>query len=351
MAFSWKSITQAFGRTPSEGANQGAGRELRSPWSDGELAQLVMTEAFGLDPENLPVNRTTAMSVPPVAGGRHRIVGEVAGKPLRRLDGPAETPTQPAWLSNTKNGVSPWHRMASTLDDHIFYGWSLWGIQRHPWTGTILDGWHIPVSCWRIETDAEGVAHILVNDQRVDSRSVILFPGPFDGLLNVAQRTVRGGINLEQAWSAKVRNPIPNIVIEEKEQGSLKKREVKEYLAAVSKGRRSPDAAILFQDGRVNIRFEGNANADLMIAGRNALRVDVANHLNLAAEQVEGAKHASTLKYETDESQQIALVDRMAFWTEPIEHRLSMDDVTAPGTRIRFDFGDTTNRTNIPTED
>lgn len=343
-------IGKAFGLVPADRTGT-SGAAIRSPWSDGELTALVMQDAFGLDPENLPVNRATAMSVPPVAGGRHRIVGEVAGKPLRVLDGEALTETQPAWLSRTKNGVSPWHRMACTLDDHIFYGWSLWGVERHPWTRTILDAWHIPFGCWRIDTQSDGTPQILVNDQPVAHDAVILFPGPMEGLINTAQRTVRGGVNLEQAWASKVRNPIPNIVVEEVEQGSLKKREVREFLQTISKAMRRPDAAVMFQDARVKFRFEGDVNSDLMIAGRNALRVDIANHLNLSAEQIEGAKHASTLKYETDDSQQTALVDRMSFWTEPIEHRLSMDDVTAPGTRIRFDFGDTHHPTGPTTED
>lgn len=345
----WQSI-KALGRSPQT-ANAGQ-VALRSPWADGELAALVVSDVFGIDAENIPVNRELALSVPPIAGGRNRIVGEIAGKPLRRLDGDRETPTQPAWLSNTRNGVSPWHRMAATLDDHIFYPYSLWGTQRHPWTGTILDAWHIPQSQWRIETDTDGVPRILVNDRPVTAVEVLLFPSPFDGLLSVGRRTVRGGINLEKAWASKVRNPIPNILISEKEDGSLKKKEVREYLEQVSKARRQEDGAVMFADGRVDITFHGDVNADLMIAGRNALRVDIANHLNLSASQIEGARHASTLKYETDESEQTALVDRMAFWTEPIEHRLSMDDVTPPGTRIRFDFGEHhSNRHNIPTED
>jgi hypothetical protein len=49
----------------------------------------------------------------------------------------------------------------------------------------------------------------------------------------------------------------------------------------------------------------------------------------------------ASLTYSTQEGQRNEFADfTVPYWTEPIQHRLSLDDVLPQGQRIRFDLSD-----------
>lgn len=321
-----------------------------SPWSEGQLSEFVWADIYGLNVS--PVLRKEAMSVPAVAASRHRIV-QLADRPLRALRGDADVTDKHAWLYRTNTAVTPWQRIAATLDDWIFYGESLWVLQRGAKPegaayGPILDAVHVPYDRW--EVNAERM--ILVDKAEVPADSVLYMAGPFEGLLNVASETVRAAKALERAWASRVRNPSPTVILEEREDGTVTPKEATKYTQAVSKALRDPDGAVMFVPQKINLRLESSATVDVLDKARNAVRIDIANLLNLNASALDGAKAQSSLTYETQETERAELADRLAFWTAPLEHRLSMDDVVPRGTRIRFDFATTAPaQTGTPTED
>lgn len=330
-----------------------------SPWSEGELNKFVWSDIFGV--EAAKVTRKEALSVPAVAAARHRIV-QLADRPLRAIRGAENVTSNHAWLYRTDTAVTPWMRLAATFDDWIFYGESLWALERGAKPegsayGPIKDAIHVPYDRWEISEKGE----ILVdrpdhegNIQRVpvDSSEVIYFPGPFEGLLNVAAETIRAAKALERAWSSRVRNPTPTVILEEKEEGTVTGKEATKYTTAVAKALRDPDGAVFYVPYKINLRLEAGAGIDVLEGARNAVRIDLANFLNLNASALDGAKPQASLTYETQETETKELEDRFAFWTAPFEHRLSMDDVVPRGTRVRFDFATTTPaQTGTPTED
>ena len=128
-------------------------------------------------------------------------------------------------------------------------------------------------------------------------------------------------------------------------------KEAKQYVQAVSQALRDPDGAVFFAPAKVNVRLESGTGVDVLEGARNAVRLDIANYLNLNASAIDGEKPKSSLTYETQETERVELDERMAFWTAPLEHRLSMDDVVPRGTRVRFDFTRATAGTGTPTED
>lgn len=321
-----------------------------SPWSDGELDKFVWADILGL--ESVPVSRKEAMSVPAVAAARHRIV-QLADRPLRALRGTEDVTDKSPWMHRTDVRDTPWMRMACTLDDWIFYGRSLWLVARGAHQegmryAPMQDAVHVPFSRWGINDDGG----VTVDDVPMPEGSYLLFEGPFDGLLNVASETIRAAKSLERAWASRVRNPTPTILLEEREDGTVTKKEAREYVAAVSKATRDPDGAIMFIPAKINARIEGDTGVNVLTEARNAVRIDIANLLNLNASALDGAKPQSSLTYETQETETAELQDRMAFWTAPLEHRLSQDDVVPRGTRVRFDFAQTTPaQTGTPMED
>lgn len=321
-----------------------------SPWSEGQLGEFVWSDIYGLNV--VPVLRKEAMSVPAVAASRHRIV-QLADRPLRAIRGAEDVTASQSWLYRTNTAVTPWQRIAATLDDWIFYGESLWVVERGAKQegsayAPILDAVHVPFDRW--EVNAEGL--ILVDKEPVAAEAVLYLPGPFEGLLNVASETVRAAKALERAWASRVRNPAPTVILEEREDGTVTPKEANKYVQAVSKALRDPDGAVMFVPQKINLRLESSATVDVLDKARNAVRIDIANLLNLNASALDGAKAQSSLTYETQETERAELQDRLTFWTAPLEHRLSMDDVVPRGTRVRFDFAITTPaQTGTPTED
>ncbi|MGO2658422.1 MAG: hypothetical protein ACTH9T_04855 [Mycetocola reblochoni] len=343
-------IRDLFRRSSAEVAPNRGG--MVSPWSEGDaLSSFVWQDVFG--GEDAPVSRGMAMRLPAVAAPRARILETLAGRPLVAYDITDQPLTeQDAWLSSIDapwlpEPISPYERMARTLDDLMFYGWSLWAVARAG--ERITTALHVPFERWHTSPDD---STIYVDDEAANPAEVILIPGPFAGLLVDAADTIRGGLDIERSWRAKARNPIPTAIFEEISDGAVDPKVARQYVQDYAKARRNPEGAVTFVPAVMKLRFEGEVNPDLMMAARNSVRLDIAAFLNVSASGVDAATNQSTLRYETDTTVTQQLTDRMSFWTEPIEARLSLDDVTPPGTRIRFDFTDrNTATTGTPTED
>lgn len=306
---------------------------IRSPWSDGQLNQLVYSDIFGATFR--PVTRAEALSVPAVLNARAILAGELAHRPLRALNAEGAVKSQPTWLYRTDTDVPTWHRLAATLDDWMFFGAALWVIKRGA-DDQVLDAAHLPFDRWKVNEANE----ILIDDEPVPEGLVAYLPGPFQGLLNTSQRTLRAAIDIEQSYSGRARTPAPAIILEQTDDIDLSAAEIKELLNSVSVARRDPDGAVMFSPKGINIRLEGDKSTELLEEGRNSARLDIAAALGLPSTALGAALPKASLNYETQQGQATVLHDRLTYWSAPLEARLSMDDIVPRGTRIRFDFSD-----------
>lgn len=301
--------------------------------------------------------RAEAMSVPAVAAARAIIINKLAGRPLRALRGETvlEGDAAPTWMYRTDTGVSPWHRMVQTLDDLFFYGDSLWVVERGS-DNQITDAQRCYRDQWQVTSS--GVIQLFVASPTspdgawIDAPdgSVVYIPAPFEGLLTVASRTIRGATSLEQAWTNQARTPLPAIIIEEREDNGMTTEEATEYVQAVAAARRTADGSVvMFAPYKVNVRVESGTDATLLVEARNAVKLDVANFATIKATELDAALPKASLNYETESGTAEVTEDRMSYWTDPIEARLSMDDVVPRGQRIRFDFNLTPTQTPADT--
>jgi len=315
---------------------------ILSPYQDqGALSPIVYSDIFGVGVAS--ISRGDAMSVPAVSKGRAVLISLIADKPLKAYRGGVPLPTgdQPTFLYRTNvPGIGPYQRMLYTLDDLVFHGGSLWGVER----GTrdeILHAWHIPKSRWT--TDEKG--RILVDRKPQDSKDVIYFPAPSDGLLAVAGRTLRGAAAVERAWVGRAQNPIPAMELHQTSTDSdLTETEAKQYVEDWAKARTSEHGAIGFTPHDIELRVHGTGDAELLDKGRNAIRIDVANFFNLPASILDGSMSTASLTYSTAEGKRNEILDySLPYWIRPIEARLSMDDVVPAGQRVAFDFASLTN--------
>lgn len=316
------------------------------PWSatSSTLQALVYADIYGTT-DNEIVTRESAMRVAPVKRGRAVIIGRLGDLPLEQgefVKGAfVADDVQPAYLTQTKSVAStPWQRFAWSLDDVLFAGWSLWASDRDD-ADTITDLDRIPLNRWRFDQASPTGVSVALGDLQTpvwvhvtDERSVLLFAGPDDGLLVNAHDSIVGWRHMERAWVGRVRNPIPLMVLHEKEANTVKQPEAEAYVTAFANGRTSPNGAIGFLPASLEMEVHGEVEADLFNEGRNAARIDIANHMNLPVSYLDGSTATSSLTYTTQEGSRAQIIDDLEYWIAPFEARLSQPDVTGNPAKV-----------------
>lgn len=315
------------------------------------------------------LTREMALQLPAVANGRAQIISRLASRPLRDFDTSGLTKVQPSWLYRTNGALGPWQRMARTLDDLIFYGESLWLTERgeeKDGRRPVLDAIQWPRELWQLHPDDRRIQlrATYTSDDWVDadSEQVLYIPGPFDGLLKSARKTIEGGLALERSWIDAANTPVPAIILREKEENGMAGGpegdgddesidEVGEVIRQVAEARRDPNGRVMFVPWWIDAEVVGAQAAELLIEGRNAVKLDLASHLGLPASAVDAALPKASLNYETQEGNAAQLHDRLDYWTAPIEEALSGDLMTPRGRRVRFDFADSQAASGPTTED
>lgn len=311
---------------------------IRSPWSTGDLSRIVWADLFGADEAAYPLTREAAIQVPAVARARHLLVGTIARQPLRaiRLDAPIDP--QPLWLTRTDGTMSPWHRMAWTVDDCLFGGWSLWACERDA-RDAILRVERVPAELWSFD----GAGSVLIDGQdEVDASTVLLIPGPHEGILTSARKTILGARLQELMWQRRVAAPIPAIEIHQTTDDPITPEEIDGLVDAWVAARTDPDGAVAFTPFNIELKAHGTATTDLLIEARNAVAVDIASHTGLPAQLLNASLSTASLTYSTAETAQGELATSAALYANAIAGRLSMDDVVPRGQRTAFDLTDLT---------
>lgn len=338
-------IFDRFKRREVAATNGPAAVGMVSPRQSAQLAQIAWAEHF--EGALGVVNRNGAMRIPPMTKGRNVLAGIIASLQLHELEG--ETEIEQPWLYRTDGEVSPWHRMAWTVDDLIFHGWSLWAVKRNPYTGQILDAARVPFEYW--ESDPY-TGEITVNGQTVPARDVILIPAAFEGVIMAGADTIRGAHALQQAWIGRAQNPVPLVELHQLTDDELEDEEIEGLVADWSAARTSPTGAVGFTDHRVEVRVHGEIRTDLYEEGRNAIVLDIGRLLGLPGALLDGSMSTASLTYSTQEGHRNEFLDyTLPIWLRPIEARLSMDDVCKPGRRIRFDLSSLTTTEHQPISD
>lgn len=343
---------------------------IKSPWAEGSLQQILIADLLGSElADSLPLGRAEAMTVPAVAKARNLLVSTVSKFPLRALRGAAGqsalSETDPGvdvtgeypWLYRTNGVVSPHERMIYTVDDGFFHGLALWLVDRGApaedgKVGKILNADYCPWTEWTVDD-----GRIVVNNRPVDESEIILFNFPTDGILVEGRKTIRGARDTEEAWVGRMRNPIPLIELDITDPDiNLTQEEIDQYVADWAFARRQVNGAVGSTPPGISINTHGEVKADLFIENRNAVRTDVGSFANVRASMLDGTAGVDSLTYSTTQGERNAFYEfDLPFWTDPIEARLSQDDIVARGTRVRFDkyeqYAPTPTPTGAPVED
>jgi len=304
--------------------------------ASSQISQLVWSEFYA--GEVAEVTREAALAIPPLKRGRDILVGVIAGMTLQQWQEQVEVPAP--WLVNSSSGISPWHRMAATIDDLLFYDWSAWAVTRDG--NTITDALRIPYDRWQVD---DFTGEVTVDGEPVNASEIIVFPGNGSGgILASGAQTIKGYRALERAWIGRAQTPLmyelhqstddPLTDGDDDEESDEIGRLVDEWAAA----RMSPNGGVGFTPHNIELKTHGETNTDLFVEGRNAAVLDIARLLNMPAALLDGSMSTASLTYSTTEGKanEFALYS-IPTWTAPIEARLSLDDVAPAGHVIRFD--------------
>lgn len=308
---------------------------VQTPWAEDNLtANVLLADAFGITTEI--ATRQNAMSIPAIAKARHIITSTVAAAVWKAYKGDAELGTQPPFLYRTNSAQTPVHRMIWTVDDLLFYGWSLWAVTRGAGR-EILDAVRIPRERW----DFDSVGRVLVDGEITQEGEVVLIPASDLGLILNGSATILGALNLEREWQKRIRNPIAVTELHVTDANDpLTPEESKKLAADFNASRRTQDGVTMVTPANVEIRTHGAQVTDLFIAGRNAVAIDVARLVGLPALVLDTANiNAANQNYSNKDTARNDLLDAIRnVYIAPIEARLSQDDVVARGQSIRADL-------------
>lgn len=317
-----------------------------SPWSDTStlMPALAIDQLLGLNAPEL-VTRSMALKVPAVAKGRAILHAIIAKTPLRAYRGDTALDPQPGWLTRTDSGISPEMRVRLILDDLLFNEASLLAVKRG-FDNQILDAVPVPYNEWAV--NAEGL--IEIRGTIVPADQVIYIPGPGPGLLEQAAEHIQAARSTDRAWASRVRNPFPAMILRETDDNGLTQKEAQQYVASIRAARRDPDNAVAFLPYDIEVQAHQSDPTDLFESGRNALRLDFANFMNIPAAMLDGSVSTASLTYSTQEGRRNELFDyTIGYWAGPIEEALSLDNAVPRGQRVRFDFANYLTPTPAPT--
>lgn len=340
------------------------GRILPFAATGESLHALVYSDIYGGTADAYDVvTRETAMRVAPVVKGRAVIVGRLGDLPLElgTFDSSGQfipDTEQPAWLAETDDiATTAWYRLAMSLDDVLFTGWCLWAVDRDE-AGNITAADRVERNDWRFE-QGPTPEHTGVSIRRggvwvpvLDDRSVLLFPGPHEGLLTVAYDAIRGWRHMERAWVGRVQNPIPLLILKANGKKQVTQKEAENYVGAFTANRSKPGGAVGFLPDFLDAEALGEAKADLFNEGRNAARIDFANFLNLPVTYLDGSTATSSLTYVTQEGDRAQVIDDLEYWLAPFEAVLSERRVTGDTgtTRTKAIRANRSNLINVPND-
>lgn len=304
--------------------------DLASPWApQSTLVQAAYTDIFG--GKYRGASRADAMRVPAIAKGRALICGTLSRQPLAQYADAERVDAAPFLYRSAYQ--SPATRMLWTLDDIIFGGASVWQVERDT-AGTILDAARVRPDEWDLDDDLR----ILVQGQPMSPEEVLFIEGPQEGLCTIAGEDIAASISMSRAWANRVDAPVPLVALaaESAATFNLTEDETQEVVDAWEDARRRGGTAFLPAGLRLDVH--GDTPTDLFVEGRNAARLDFANYLNLPGALLDGSTATASLTYSTKESARNELVDlSLLYWANPIEARLSQDDVVPTGQRVEFD--------------
>ena len=303
-----------------------------SPFANTNLNQVVWPD-LGFGPDQGPMSRDIAMTLPPIARQRHLVAGTAARLAMGAWQGDTDL-GPPKWATRTDRELSPFHRMLWTYDDHIFYGWSLWDAERDTDTLELLAVDRIAQERWGIDP----MGRVTVDGEVRNASTVILIPGPHEGILTFGAPSIRMALSNARAASRAARNPSAFTELHNTGEEQLTDDQIAALTNAWTVARNAENGGVAYTPQTIEVRNHGTHEGQLLIQGRNADAVDMSRLVSSPAAMADATNAGASLTYETSTGRNGEFIDYgLALYIAAVDARLSMDDVVPPGVRMETD--------------
>ena len=288
----------------------------------------------------------TAMRIPAFKRSHDVHCGILARLPWKQYRNDQPIETQPDWLVTSKSGVAPRHLRWGVASDSFAYGSALIGFTLGE-NGLPVDALHIPFGMWELdEHNNIKVSTAIPAEYR---QRVVWLPLGYgsNGMLVDAADTIADAIGIADAYRDRIKNPIAQTILtlagDRWDGWSRVERE--EFRKAWIDGRKSENGSTAMKPDWVTVDMSGDLPTNLFESGRNANRLDMANHAGLPASVVEGVRQGGSgggteMRYSgvANGAGRNELWDYgLAKYADAWEARLSLDDVCPSGESIRVD--------------
>lgn len=313
---------------------------LASPWAErpNHLESVVWADIFGLD--HRPVSRAEAMTIPAFARSRRLLAATVARLPMVAENESGALATQPIWIGRTDGGQSPFHRLLWTIDDLLFYGWSLWLLTRDS-EGTVIRAARVAFERWDFDSDG----FVTIDSQRVaDGRDICLIPGVDEGVLAFGGPTIRHAANLLRNADKATSFPTAFLNLKQTNDADMTEPEIDALIARWHAARKGQNGGVSYTNPGIEIEELGAPTEQLLLEGRNASAVDIARLCGIPASLIDAsAAQGNSTTYSNQVGRNQEFIDYgLSSYIAPVAARLGMDDIVPRGTRIAFDLTDFT---------
>lgn len=345
-----RNIAETYGqRAATELLSRPSGRTtaLVSPWAPAGLEQWAVDDALRgvLEDHAAPMTREAALRIPGVKRAHGITCTQFAAIPFYEMDDEHRSDVQPSWLTNSTSGVAPYHRQFGAASDWFFDGWACFGF-----TETMDDALHIPFGMWEVDEDGFVIVtstEIVPERYTVHPIAIPLGYGE-NGLLNDGRDTITQALQIEDAYQNRLENPIPLTVLtlEDNLYFGYNPAERASIRDEWNEGRRKNSTAL--KPASMSVDMPGaTISTDLYETGRNANRLDIANHTGVPASILEGVRQGGSgggteMRYQgvqnggtRSDLWEFGLAKRMV---HAFEARMSLDDVVPSGRSIRGDL-------------
>jgi HK97 family phage portal protein len=292
------------------------------------------------------MDRFTALQVPAVARCRNLIAGVISSIDLELYKKSTGAKMEsPLWLDQPDMRQPRSVTIAYTVDSLLFYGVAYWRV-----TSLYADDGRPSGFEWvantrvTVTTDQYGdqVDYYSVNGVRAPMSgigSLVTFQSLLPGVLETGARTIQSALDVQKAASVAAATPMPTGFI--KNSGAdLPEAQISGLLAAWKAARASRSTAYL--TSTLDYQQVGFSPKEMTYnESSQYLATEVARLMNVPAYYISADMNNSMTYQNILDGRKEFVAYSLQPFISAIENRLSMDDITAHGNRVRFAIDET----------
>jgi hypothetical protein len=243
------------------------------------------------------------------------------------------------------------HRMLWTVDDLLFYGWSLWQVTARAADssgGFPLRMQRVPMGQWQLERDTGRVLTYQPDArggwtlQPAPARSVVLIPGPARGAARRWRLDAAARADLERSAHNAARHPSAYLGLKQTSGPPLKRSSddpaevtVETILADWRAARNNPEGGGVAWLGGVEPVELGTFAEHMLESGPQRCRRRRRPARSIPADLIDATVSESSLHYSTSRDNDRRFIDYgLGLYMGAISGRLTQDDVTPRGQRV-----------------